>query len=50
MMFIDDKDVEKKGGLSLLDEHVSQIGVAFAQHPSFTRVGSVVLDSHFVTK
>ena len=50
MMFIDDKDVGKKGSFSLLDDHVTQIGVAFDEHPSLTRVGTVVLDSHFVTK
>ena len=50
MMFIDDMDHQKKGTASLLDDHVTQIGVAFDKHPSLSRVGTVLLDSHFVTK
>lgn len=50
MMFIDDKDRTKKATSALLDHHVTQIGVAFDQHSSLSRVGTVLLDSRFVTK
>jgi len=50
MMFIDDKDSAKKGSSALLDDHLEQIGVAFDEHSSLSRVGTVMLDSLFVTK